>query len=82
MHAWPYYPFAEPFFELNTTDVVESAGSAVVAVELRGTEITFDIAVTLATATAATAAFPATGNILGHVSQIPISQHVITIPLL
>ena len=46
---WPYYPFAVPFFELNTTNVVESAGSAVVIVELRSTELAFDIEVTVET---------------------------------
>ena len=61
-----YCPFAEPFFELNTTDVVESAGSAVVVVELRAAEITFDVAVTVQTITAATATFPATGNMAWH----------------
>ena len=61
-YAWPYFPFAEPFFELNTADVVESVGSAVVGVELRGTEIAFDIEVTVVTTDPATSPSPATGN--------------------
>ena len=62
MHAWPYFPFAVPFFELNTANVVESVGSAVVGVELRATEITFDVEVTVVTADPASSPSPATGN--------------------
>ena len=64
---WPYYPFAVPFFELNTANVNENVGSAVAFVELRGTEIAFDIEVTVMTTDPATSPSPATGNMASGV---------------
>ena len=52
------FPFAEPFFQLTTSNVNEGDGSAVVVVELRGTEIAFDLEVTVQTIGGGTA----TGN--------------------
>ena len=65
---WPYYPFAVPFFRLiPTLNVNESVGSAVAFVELRGTEIAFDIEVTVMTTDPATSPNPATGNMASGV---------------
>ena len=54
--------FAEPFFQLGTSNVNEDAGSAVVVVELRATEIAFDLEVTVVTTAPASSPSPATGN--------------------
>ena len=51
-----------PFFQLVADNVNEDVGSAVAFVELRATEIAFDVEVTVVTADPASSPSPATGN--------------------